>query len=646
MIVNQEIFKSDYWKFSKISNIEESNFNKTLERFLGMGINGLVRENIQNSLDGSLFDSDDPVIVKIKTGMISVHEIPGIGEINARIKTLDGRNQYTREAIEHMKSKLNQTKVYYISFEDSNTRGLTGAIKGQKGTKEDTWGIYAYKKGDHYEEEDSQRETARGGSHGIGKIASNAASDLNVMYFANCDENDDQHLGGTVQLIEHVYEEQAYRSTGYFTDVEYSNGNSTFYPYANTFGEVFKKETRGLKIIIPFLRDEYANEKEIIKSVCDSFFVAILNGALKVHVNDEIIAKETIVDYVQSSEYYNQEITEAKREFTPLYLHSYLNQEPKDIVVNNKVEEFYFKLYFTYDERIPTGRVGIFRTIGMKIENRKIKSYIRKPFNAVLIGGSKEDAYIKSLENESHTKLSKDNFNDPRLQRQATRFINSLGQEVARIVEEAINEHNPTDEKIDTSDILYVIENQFKKDLESSVGTVRINKGQTIVKSPKNDSKKEKRSPRENKGVRKHSPKDPKRQRRSPLKWQKSKDGSSREDEQGKESYRAHPDMVERVMLTNKEFIKFDLSTSEDIKDVDNCDVSLAIIDGMGKEYDDEFKVSDSYKNVLDMNTGESCTFKNNTIHDVRIEEGVIQLELSVNESFNPALKFVYNVEV
>lgn len=35
------------------------------------------------------------------------------------------------------------------------------------------------------------------------KIASNAVSDLHMMYFANCDEEGNKHLGATVQLIEH-----------------------------------------------------------------------------------------------------------------------------------------------------------------------------------------------------------------------------------------------------------------------------------------------------------------------------------------------------------------------------------------------------------------------------------------------------------
>ena len=42
------------WKFSSIPGIEESTFNKVLEKFYDLGISGLVRENGQNSLDGKL----------------------------------------------------------------------------------------------------------------------------------------------------------------------------------------------------------------------------------------------------------------------------------------------------------------------------------------------------------------------------------------------------------------------------------------------------------------------------------------------------------------------------------------------------------------------------------------------------------------
>ncbi|UOK56125.1 hypothetical protein MGI18_13860 [Bacillus sp. OVS6] len=144
------------------------------------------------------------------------------------------------------------------------------------------------------------------------------------------------------------------------------------------------------------------------------------------------------------------------------------------------------------------GRVAVVRTIGMKIEDFKVTANATKPYNAVLIGGPNEDAYLKSLENESHTQLSKDHFSDKKLKRLATRFINNLSMEIAKVIKEAMNENNPTDGLMDTHDILYVVETQFKKDLETSMGTVKINQGKSLVKSTTRQSQKEKRGPKEN----------------------------------------------------------------------------------------------------------------------------------------------------
>src|SRR4051812_37384291 len=89
------------WKFSPIPNIEESNFNKILERFYGLGVKGLTKENIQNSLDGRLANSTAPVIVKINIGTVNSNDIPGINDVIDRIKSLEGRNSYTKETISH-----------------------------------------------------------------------------------------------------------------------------------------------------------------------------------------------------------------------------------------------------------------------------------------------------------------------------------------------------------------------------------------------------------------------------------------------------------------------------------------------------------------------------------------------------------------
>lgn len=636
------IDKQKLWKFSLIPGIEESTFNKVLEKFYNYGISGLVRENIQNSLDGKLPDSDKPVIVKIETGKIKKDNIPGLDNIKERILCLKGHNSYTKETIDHMIRKMDQDEVSYISFEDSNTKGLKGAKNGQSNSKDDTWGIYAYNKGVHSEEDDETLEQSRGGSHGIGKIASNAASDLHIMYFANCDNEGNKHLGGTVQLVEHKYEDNYYRSTGYFTDIEYITDKITkFYPYENNFNKVFAKDSRGLKIIIPFLREQFNNEKEIIKSVCDSFFIAILENKLLVDVNGKVIDSKTIKNYITNEEYYTQELQEMKEVFTPLYLDTYFQKNPIDLNISDLSKEYTFKLYFNYNEEIPKGRVAIIRTIGMKIEDKKIKNNVNKPFNAVLIPKSNiEDSFLKSLENESHTELGFDHIKDQRLQKNAKRFINNISKEISQIIENEIKKNNPTDGLIDTKDILYITENEFKKELSKSMSTYKLSNGgneKTIVKV-KNDVIKKKNH--------RDSSKEP--NKKKPLKIVK-KEYNNDNESLGKPKeirYNTHPDMVERLILTNKEYIKFNFTDSEEMKKVKFCDVALTIVDGMGVEVPNEFNLKDNYEAVIDKTTGRECIIENNLIKDVKIYKGIAHIELKLKSNYNRALKFMYYVEV
>ena len=638
------IKNKNLWKFSSIQGIEESTFNKVLEKFYDLGISGLVRENVQNSLDGKLPGSNEAVIVTIKTGKINKEFIPGLEDIKERIACLQGRNSYTKETVEHMQNKMNAEEVDYISFEDSNTKGLTGAKNGQSDSKKDTWGIYAYNKGVHSEEEDAAVEKSRGGSHGIGKIASNAASELHMMYFANCDAEGNKHLGGTVQLIEHKYKDNYYRSTGYFTDIKHIDQNKTkFYPYENTFNEVFEKNTRGLKIIIPFLREQFNNEKEIIKSICDSFFIAILEKKLEVVVNDKIINSKTIEKYIKNKDYYIQEVSEIKDEFTPLYLNTYKNIEAREIQIQDTKDKYNFKLYFNYDEEIPKGRVAIIRTIGMKIEDKKVKGNVNKPFNAVLIPEStKEDAFLKSLENESHTELTFEHIKDQVLQRNAKRFINNISKEIAKIIEGEIKKNNPTDGVMDTKDILYVVESQFKKDLSKTIATVKLNKGnkETTISKVKEDIPKKEKKKKDEKKPKKNKPLKKVMKDRS----EEDLDGESKEK---LDRYSTYPDMVERIIIGNKEFVKFDFNGSDEIKKAKVCDIALSVVDGMGDECSNvEFDMNDNYEAAIDKATGKACKIDNNLIKDVKIIKGIAQIELRLKSNYNKALKFVYYVEV
>lgn len=639
---------NNLWQFSQIPNIEESNFNKILERFYSLGVAGLTRENIQNSLDGRL--NDQPVTISIILGETSQQNIPGIESIIERIHNLEGHNSYTKDTIDHMKESILEDKVRYISFEDSNTRGLTGAKYGQSNSKDHTWGIYAYNKGVHPENNDEKFEASRGGSHGVGKIASNAASDLHMMFFSNCDKDGEEHLGGTVQLIEHQYKNDYYRSTGYFARSE----NQKFMPFHNTFNEIFQKKTRGLKIIIPFLREDFYKEKEIICSVCDSFFVSILKKKLIVHIKnstidsstDLIIDSSTIEAIVNNPEYYEQDISAMKKNFTPLYVRTYTKEEPQTIKITNGKTEYQFKLYFNYDEQIPKGRVAIIRTIGMKIEDFMVKNNSTKPFNCILIGSEKEDSYLKSLENESHTKISSEDIKNPDLKKHAKKFINNLTNELIKTINDAIRKQNPVDGKINTSDLIYTRVVSFKENLEEAFGTIKIKNGRNLVvsgegnpsdKAPITETRQKKKNKnsvkRKDSGIRRKS---------SGL-----SDGNNENAiEDFKEEYKINSHRVERLLMGDKEIIRLNLSGDNSVSNAKNCNLKFNIVDGMGKEYMGEFNLAESYITAIDKNTNMECIVEKDGLKNVSIKNGYVNLELSLQKIYNRSLKFIYYVEV
>jgi len=294
---------TDYWKFAEIPRKEEFSFNKVLEKFYDYGVDGLVRENIQNSLDGKINNSPHPVKVRIITGEMKRDQIPGFDEVKEHIKSLEAGSIYTKETLDHMNTSLRKKRIPYISFEDVNTKGLSGAKNGQNPEKNDTWSAYAYNKGVHSIDKNDRFEMSRGGSHGIGKIASNSASDIYLMFFSNCDGHGDKYIGGTIQLIDHTLKTKSFRATGYFTDQK----EDTFIPYENKFDSIFAKNTRGLKIVIPFLRAQFNSEETIIKSVCDNFLIAILENKLSVQVNQHIINSDSIRSYITNANYYIQD---------------------------------------------------------------------------------------------------------------------------------------------------------------------------------------------------------------------------------------------------------------------------------------------------------------------------------------------------
>lgn len=628
------------FQFEKISRIENYQFPDLLNDFYKRGVSGTIRENIQNSLDAKLKSGDEPVKVTITLDSINKNEIPGIDEIFQHIDSLEGGTDYSTRTINYLKAQKKLSVVPVMTIEDENTIGLSGAHVplSDSGTASSTYNAYAYQRGIHPKSEDKQFEKTRGGSHGVGKIANNAASDIYLMFFANCDKDGNQHLGGNVQLVEHSLHNQAYRATGYFAKSDVNN--LVAYQNSST-NPTFQKKTRGLKNIIPYVRKEFAEREEIIRAICDSFFLSILQGKLVVRLANNNngtgleINKDSLPELV--SQYYPTDISEMKKNFTPLYVNTYLEKEPLKIEVNSIRDSYNFDLYFDYNLDIPVGRVGIIRTVGMKIADFGVPSMMRRPYNAVLIGGAKEDDFLKTLENESHTDISADGFVDKKEYRNARKFIINLEKKVRSIIEAKMEELNPTDGLINTDDLFYQTKQAFKKALEKQTKLVQLSDNSAIRKKKK--PQKEKRKPRTPKGD-KAKPSVESRVRKP----KKLQDGDTVNAENVEGFILASYD-VSRVISQSAEYVSFDLSAYNE-RNFTSCNVGIKIVDGQGKELDNQFNIQENYSSVVDLNNISFCTLTAGTINGLSIKDNLVQFKIDYKENYNKNLKFIYKVVI
>ncbi len=101
------------YKFSKINHTEDLNFDNSLNDFFALGVEGTIRENIQNSLDAKVEGSEDPVKVDIQLLEINKTDIPNIEELFRHINYLNGRNEYTTETIKEIRKYEKEKRSMY-----------------------------------------------------------------------------------------------------------------------------------------------------------------------------------------------------------------------------------------------------------------------------------------------------------------------------------------------------------------------------------------------------------------------------------------------------------------------------------------------------------------------------------------------------
>ena len=312
-------------------------------------------------------------------------------------------------------------------------------------------------------------------------------------------------------------------------------------------------------------------------------------------------------------------------------------------VSDKKGEKYEFKFYLHYSEDmvddITKGRVAIVRNIGMKIENFMITGKSRCPFNGVLIPCSrKEDKFLKSLENESHTKITYENINDESYKNNAKRFINQLNNQMSRVLSELISQNMQPDGKIDTGDLIYYIENKFRDSLKKNTSTISVaskRKGEEVKVVVKTYNKKKANSP-----VQMQTPKEDKNNKSGGY------PADNHEVPDLKSSRPLKVGWVKRVVIDNTEKLQFDLNYDRNYVGLTQCNLYLKEVDGSGKISNDRLNIKENYKKIFDTNRKHELEIIDDKIMNVSISDGIIKLDNEFKKATSNSMKYVYFLEV
>ena len=189
---------------------------------------------------------------------------------------------------------LLKDKIPVLCISDYKTTGLTGSDTDVDGR----W--YGLIKS----EGSSNKDENAGGSFGIGKAAPIAASLLRTVYYSTKVENGVAFQGVSVQPThrdENGWGTQSVGYIGYYNSLPSEDEN--YFPSIRdetVIPDLFIRKQIGTSIYVPGYIDSENWLENIIKSLLNDFWLAILHGKISFRVGSESLNKLTLEKYIDS----------------------------------------------------------------------------------------------------------------------------------------------------------------------------------------------------------------------------------------------------------------------------------------------------------------------------------------------------------
>lgn len=280
------------WSFESSKSWKGFN-DSAIERFKKGRYLSLAREVIQNSND-AIWDSKKPVRIHFELLRVSTESIPDVEGLRTKINNClphakeDNNPEAAKWFVEANKI-LKEPVVSILKMADFNTTGISGPC--ELGTP-----FFAYMRA--MGTSVKPNETA-GGSHGIGKRAPLACSNLRTLFVVTKYLNEDGYAETLAQgltiLMSHSKDKS--HKTGPFVDAEgYWGLGEDAYPVTNlnTLPEWMSRSEIGTSIYLMAFDESSQWLERLVAITLSNYFAAIFRGKLEVKIGDVEITKNTI----------------------------------------------------------------------------------------------------------------------------------------------------------------------------------------------------------------------------------------------------------------------------------------------------------------------------------------------------------------
>ena len=448
--------KNDYGQRQGISDSGIETFKGNIEA-------SLAREICQNSLDAAL--PNQRVRVEFKLFNIPTVSFPGYDQFNEAINKAEDswKNHKDRKIhrfLEGARIALSEEKIPFLRISDFNTTGLLGSNQ----TINSDWANLIKSSGT------SDKHSTAGGSFGIGKFATFAASALRTVFYSTIDSENIEATQGVARLVSFNLNnstDELTQGIGFYGIKEKHDR----IPKHISLDPAFKRSKSGTDIFIAAYIERLDWNTRIIHEILSGFLVAIERGSLEIVVENELISKETLQDYVSN----NVGVLRSKK---PDVLAQYLVLTHAETHWQNVslIDENDVKIGILLDiEDASNSKISMIRKPWMKIQDQKGTSSSYLKYSGVfLMEGQNLNSVMRKAENPQHTKWESDRIeNDPAQRKLAQDLIRLFKKEITQMIQTLISRGNEAETDIEgASDYIPMIEEGKDKKKNTKSGLI------------------------------------------------------------------------------------------------------------------------------------------------------------------------------